>query len=180
MTKKDTMAKGLIRLCYAKVIDASSVTAWDKYVFEATYKEFYMQAQQFDQQKKYTTFQEILENIPKADQMHYLVSTAAVGYIRQLNETIPDIANAFGKPCVPFKNFRFEIIQSHVKNRSLHKVAIYFYSENLTWIDTIGDRLLFSFGNHLEALAQGQSVETEMLTIRPNLIICSYQEMIPS
>jgi hypothetical protein len=53
------MTKGLIRFCYLKIIDASSTSHWDKYVFEDTYKEFFMQAQQFDQQKKYTTFQEI-------------------------------------------------------------------------------------------------------------------------
>ena len=87
------MAKGFIRFCYLKVVDASSTGIWEKLVFEDTYKEFFMQAQQFDQQKKYTTFQEILKNNPDADQMHYLVSTAAISYIRQLNERIPDKAN---------------------------------------------------------------------------------------
>ncbi len=58
------MAKGIIQICYRKIIDATSTSIWDKYVFEDTYKEFYMQVQQFDQQQKYTTFQEILKNTP--------------------------------------------------------------------------------------------------------------------
>ena len=38
------MAKKIIRLCYRKVIDATSSKPWDKYVFENTYAEFLMQA----------------------------------------------------------------------------------------------------------------------------------------
>ncbi len=171
------MAKGVIQICYRKIIDATSASIWDKYVFEDTYKEFLMQVQQFDQQQKYATFQEILKNTPKADQMHYLVSTAAIGYIRQLNERMPDVVNVFGKPCVPFKNFRFEIIQSHVKNKDLHKVVIYFYSEPITWIDTIShNQLLFAPGDQLEALANRKKVETEMMVLSPNISITSYQQ----
>ncbi|MEO7988766.1 MAG: hypothetical protein ABI663_04440 [Chryseolinea sp.] len=171
------MAKGIIQICYRKIIDATSTSIWDQYVFEDTYKEFYMQVQQFDQQQKYTTFQEILKNTPKAGQMHYLVSTAAIGYIRQLNERMPDVVNLFGKPCVPFKNFRFEIIQSHVKNKDMHKVAIHFYSEIITWIDTINhNQMLFAPGDQLETLANGKKVETEMMVLPPNVSITSYQQ----
>jgi hypothetical protein len=170
------MAKGLIKLSYRKIIDATSTSLWDKHVFADTHREFYMQAQFFDQQNKYSTFREILENVPKADQMHYLVSTAAVGYIRQLNERIPDVVNASGKLAIPFKNFRFEIIQSHRKNKDQHKVAIYFYSETLTWIDSIDHHLVFAIGDKFDALNKGQEIETDMLLLKPGLSVCSYQK----
>jgi hypothetical protein len=157
------MVKGLIRLCYSKIIDASSAGVWDKYVFEDTYKEFFMQSQYFNQQQKFLTFREILENDPKADELHYLVSTAAIGYLRQLNERIP------------VKNFRFEILQSHVKDQSQHRVAIHFYSEVMTWIDTIGNQLLLATGDQLEAMHTGQFIDTDMLALRPYLSISSFQ-----
>lgn len=170
------MAKGLIKLSYRKIIDAASTGMWDKHVFADTHREFYMQAQFFDQQNKYSTFREIVENIPKADQMHYLVSTAAVGYIRQLNERIPDVINPFGKLVIPFKNFRFEIIQSHRKNKEHHKVAIYFYSDTLTWIDSLDHHLLVAIGDKFDALNKGHEVETETVLLKPGLTICSYQK----
>jgi hypothetical protein len=68
-----------------------------------------MQAQRIDPGGTFRTFGELLENLPNADQLHYLASTAAIGYIRQLNDVMPDIANAYGKLCLPFKNFKFEI-----------------------------------------------------------------------
>ncbi|MBA4053265.1 MAG: hypothetical protein C0490_00995 [Marivirga sp.] len=171
------MLKGIIQLCGRKIIDAKSASVWDKYVFDDTYREFCLQAQQFDQQKKYTTFQEILKNEPKADQMHYLVSTAAIGYIRQLNGKMPDVVSVFSKPCVPFKNFRFEIVQSHIEDKALHKVVIYFYGEPLIWIDTInGNQLLFAMGDQLESFNSGKKVETEILVMSSNLSISSFQQ----
>ena len=170
-----SMVKGLIRLCYSKIIDASSAGVWDKYVFEDTYKEFFMQSQYFNQQQKFLTFREILENDPKADKLHYLVSTAAIGYLRQLNERIPDVVNVSGKLFLPFKNFRFEILQSHVKDQGQHKVVIYFYSEVMTWIDTIGNQLLLATGDQLEAMHTGHFVDTDMLALRPYLSISSFQ-----
>lgn len=173
------MARGVVRLCYQKVIDNSSQGVWERNIFDATHKEFYMQAQQFDQSGMWPTFSEILKNVPKADRMHYLVSTAAVGYLHDLNEIIPDIRNFYGNLCLPFRNFRFEIIQSHVSERRLHKVAIYFYSEPLTWIDSFGEQFIFATGNQLELLLNGHSVDTDSLTLNPSLTIASFQERIP-
>lgn len=169
--------KGLVKLEYRKTIDVSSTSRWEKYVFEDTYKEFYMQAQQFDQQSKYNTFQEIVAHIPRADQMHYLVSTAAINYIRQLQDQLPDIVNVLGRRWVPFTNFRFEIIESHVKNKEQHKVAITFYSDELTWVDTIDNHWLFAVGDQTEAIYHGRPIDTEMMIWRSNLSICSLQQI---
>lgn len=85
--------KGLIRLSFAKLIDASSQKPWDKTVFEETYQEFFMQAQLYNPQNQYQTFQELPDNVPNADQLHYLTSRVALGYLKQLNQLIPDVVN---------------------------------------------------------------------------------------
>ncbi|HEY9046828.1 MAG TPA: hypothetical protein VIN08_13085 [Ohtaekwangia sp.] len=170
--------KGLIRLCYTKIIDAASTGVWEKYVFEDTYREFFMQAQFYNQQQQYTTFREILESNPKADQLHYLVSTAAMGYLRQLNGRIPDVANVSGKLCLPFRNFKFEILHSHVKEKDQHKVAIHFYSEVLTWIDMVNGLILFAEGDQRDAYSRNVMMETDMLSLRNNLRISAFQPFV--
>ncbi|MBE9466463.1 hypothetical protein ACFP1I_24130 [Dyadobacter subterraneus] len=167
------MTKGLIQLCYRKIIDADSQKIWDKYVFDDTYMEFFMQAQTYNQEGKYRTFQEISENVPAAKNLTYLVSTAAFNYIRQLKDVVPDIVNVYGKLCLPFNRFKFEIIDSDVKDKAGHKVAIYFYSDPLTWIDTLDGKLLIAYGDKREAINRGEEVETEMIALQPFLNISS-------
>lgn len=162
----------IIRLCYRKIIDSHSLNAWERAVFDATHLEFYMQAQRLDPDGTFTTFQEITENIPNAGQLHYLTSTAAIGYIRQLKDTMPDIANASGMLCLPFKEFKFEIVQSHTEDKARHKIAIWFYSEPVIWIDTLGNQLLISYQS--EVLRSGVAVETDLITLVPFLSISHF------
>ncbi|GAB3935522.1 hypothetical protein [Larkinella terrae] len=164
-------SKGIIKLCYRKIIDASSQKPWDQMVFNDTHLEFYMQAQRLDPESKYPTFRLLRENLPRAEQLHFLTSTAAIGYIRQLNDQVPDVTNQFGKLCLPFKNFKFEIIDSHIQDKSQHKIAIYFYSEPLTWLDTIGTNLLIVYGDQTTQLAAGQGLETDLIPLVPFLSI---------
>jgi len=171
------MAKGIIRFCYKKIIDISAEKQWEKYVFEDTYREFFMQSQFYNQEGKYHTFQELIANVPGADKLHYLVSTAAINYIRQLNDLIPDIANAHQQLCLPFKNFRFEIIQSHTKRKEEHKVAIYFYTEPIIWIDTIDTQLLIAYGNQNDKVRNGEEIQTDLITMKSFLSISSFQNL---
>ena len=48
------MPNRTITLCYRKVIDASAAKPWEKLVFEDSYTEFKMQAQLYNQEKKYS------------------------------------------------------------------------------------------------------------------------------
>ena len=140
------MAKKIIRLCYRKVIDASSSKQWDKYVFESTYAEFLMQAQLYNQEKKYSSFSELMQNAPGAEKLHFLVSASMVGYLQQLDGVVPDILNNLGKHFLKFTDYRFEIINSDIKAKSTHQVAINFFSEPLIWHDTIENYLLVVSG----------------------------------
>ncbi len=164
------MTKKIIRLCYRKVIDASSQKTWDKYVFESTYTEFLMQAQLYNLEKKYTTFGELVQNVPGAEKLHFLVSAAIVGYLQQLDGKVPDILNNLGKHFLEFKNYRFEIINSHIKNKASHQVAINFFSEPLIWHDTIENYLLVSPVNGEK---NDDGVLTDMVQLQPFLSIYS-------
>jgi hypothetical protein len=158
-----------IRFCYRKVIDATTTGLWESHVFNDSYQEFLMQAQLYNQEKKYTSFAQLIQHVKGAEQLHFLVSSAVVGYVRQLNNIIPDIVNALGKTFLAFSNFRFEIINSDVKDKGRHQVAVNFYSDELVWLETIGTQLLVSFPGKEE----DGTVLTELVTMQPFLSIYS-------
>ncbi|RRB02881.1 hypothetical protein [Larkinella rosea] len=168
------MQKGIIKLGYRKIIDASTHNAWDQFVFNDTHLEFYMQAQRLDPAGKFPTFRLLKEHVAGADQLHYLTSTAAIGYIRQLNDLIPDVANRFGKRCLPFQQFRFEIIDSHIQDKSQHKISIWFYSDPVTWIDTVENNLLIACGDKTAELPTGDELQTDLIPLSPFLSITHF------
>ncbi len=165
------MLKGVIRLCYRKVIDIHSAKPWEKLVFADTYAEFLLQAQTFNQDKKYTSFGELMTHVPGAEQLNFLVSAAVVGYLQQLKDKIPDLTNNLGKLFLPFTQFRFEIINSDIQDKTKHQVAINFYSEPLNWHDTVGTQLLLSVPGNKE----NENWLTELFTIPPFVSIYSLQ-----
>ena len=138
------MAERTITVSYRKVIDASVTRPWDKLVFNDTYAEFRLQAQYFNQQRQYRTFGELLQHVPGAEKLHFLVSAAVRGYVQQLGGLVPDVLNNQGRHFLPFTTFQFELINSDLLDQSRHQVAINFYSEPLFWHDTIAPYLLVS------------------------------------
>lgn len=138
------MQQKIITFCYRKLIDLNSSGIWEKLVYDDTYIEFLMQVQNYDQEKKYSTFAQLIHHVEDAGKLNYLVSSACIGYLRQLNEKIPDILNILGRQFLVFKSFHFEIINSDIQHKSAHQVAINFYSEPLLWHDTVGNYLLVS------------------------------------
>jgi hypothetical protein len=138
------MSRKVITLCYRKIIDTTNTSAWDKFVHEDSFAEFKMQAQYYNQQQHFTTFAEMLLHVPEADKLHFLVSAAITGYLRQLNGIIPDILDNLGRRFLAFENFKFEIINSDINDPEKHKIAINFFSKPLLWHDTIDNQLLVS------------------------------------
>lgn len=161
----------IIRFCYRKIIDHTADRAWEKLIWQDSFSEFKMQAQRFNPGNQHSSFGEIISHNPSAEQLHFLVSGAATGYVKQLNGKIPDVLNALGKQCLPFKNFRFEIINSDIKNSSKHTVAINFFSEPVQWMATIGEKLLIAENNETD----NGILLTETLSLQPFLSIYSVQ-----
>lgn len=133
-----------ITLCYRKIIDASAPGAWDRLVWEDTYHEFRLQAQTLDPVGQYRSFGQLLQHAPGAERLHFLVSAAVRGYLQQLGGLVPDITDNLGRRCLPFSQFQFEIINSDLHERNRHQVAINFFTDPLTWHDTLGSYLLVS------------------------------------
>jgi hypothetical protein len=167
------MIKGIIKLCYKKLINSSSSDAWSRLVFEETHNEYFMQWQEYDKDKKYANFSSLRKNNVHAENIHYLVSTSAIGYLRQLNGFVPDILDSNNKVFLPFKHFKFEIIESHFSDKTQHQVLISFYSEEITWVETIGTMLLVTNGDQSGHLASGSAFETDQIQLSEVLRIFS-------
>ena len=162
------MADRLITLCYRKIIDSTATKPWDKLVFEDSYREFSLQAQYFNQEKKYRSFGELLHYSPGAEQLHFLVSGAVRGYLQQLNNLVPDVANNIGRLFLKFDKFQFELINSDLFDKAKHQVAISFYSELLVWHATIGEYLLVA-----PPQPEPGAVLTHLFRLQPYLTIHS-------
>jgi len=164
------MANRIITFCYRKIIDTHAEGAWEKMVFNDTYSEFLLQAQNFNPEKKHTTFSSLLRYVPESVKLHYLVSAAAVGYLQQLNERVPDILNILGRQFLTFKSFHFEIINSDLTTAANHQVAINFYSEPMIWHDSACNYMLVSAAHNLELPVTGDEQETyttDMVQLQP-------------
>jgi hypothetical protein len=162
-----------IQFSYRKIIDAQSHSLWERYVFDDTYSEFLMQVQLYDPAGKYQALSTLLAANPKAEKLHFLVSPAATGYINQLGNKIPDIKNTSGKTFLPFHSYRFEIIDSHLRNKKEHRVAICFYSDPILWLDTIGNSLLVSLIT--EDTNNSDTIQTDLVKLQPFMSIHSIQ-----
>ena len=169
------MENKIIRLCYRKIIDASSQKQWDKLVFEDSFTELLMQFQLYNQQGKYHTFADLINNVSAAEKLHFLVGTAITNYVKQLNEKVPDITNNNGKTFLSFKQFRFEIINSDVKNKSKHQVAVNFYTEPLVWHATVANQLIVA--EYKQTENNIEEVLTEQFSLQPFLSIYSIKKM---
>ncbi|WP_097132395.1 hypothetical protein [Pedobacter xixiisoli] len=163
-----------ITLCYRKIISVNSMSTWERLVFTDSFTEFKMQSQYYNQKGEYNTFAELKHHVPNAEQLHFLVSGAVMGYIRQLDDLIPDVTNNLGLHFLKFNQFRFEIINSDLRNIDKHVVAINFYSEELQYIEQIGDYLLTSKIN--PSNSDNEPMLTDMFVITPYLTIYTIQQ----
>ena len=166
------MATPIIRISYRKIIDSSSTSAWDRLVIDDTYTEFLMQSQFYNQEKKYHRLDELIVNVPGAEKLHFLVSSAVIGYLKQLNGKIPGPLNSQGKYFLTFTSYRFEIIHSDIRDKTAHRVAVIFYSEPLIWHTTVGDQLLVSPQTQV---AGDDGLLTELVQLQPSLSIYSFK-----
>jgi len=167
------MPKKVIILCYRKIIDSTTTNPWDNFIYEDSFAEFKMQSQFYNQEEQYNTFAELILNVPGSEKLHFLVSAAITGYLRQLNGIIPDILDNLGRRFLAFENFKFEIINSDINNIEKHKVAINFFSKPLVWHDTVDNHLLVS---QFTETAQDE-VFTNLFQIQPFVSIHSIKTL---
>jgi hypothetical protein len=75
---------------------------------------------------------------------------------------------------LPFKQYRFEIIDSDVANAANHCIAISFVTEPCLWIDTIGSTMIIAPGaGNTGNINIQEEVFTETVTLSSRLSIYS-------
>jgi len=167
------MGKAFIKIKYRHIIDSTYQTSFEKDIFNDTYNEFLMQAQGYNQDSRFTTFGQLVNNNPKANSLHYKVGFAIGLYVRDLNNIIPVLKDSLDKTVVPFATYQFEIIDSDITNKTAHRVAITYTSHTLLLLDTVGEYFLLSRDE--KANGVNEPAETFMLKMQPGLSICNYQ-----
>jgi|SRR6218665_291220 len=161
-----------IRLAYRIIIDQSSALVWDKYVFEDTFREYKMQQQLFNSKEDpKPTFRELLAENEKAEQLHYLTGIAASNYIQQLKGKLYRVPDVLGNQYLPFNNYRLDIVNTDINDRSRHKIGITFYSPELQLIEVINNCYLVSID-----FESNNGLETMMFPVQKNLAICYYKK----
>ncbi|GAB3636305.1 hypothetical protein GCM10027422_18950 [Hymenobacter arcticus] len=161
-----------ITFCYRKVLDAAAGAApsWDQLVLAATYAEFRLQAQTLDPARRYRTLAELLQHVPGAERLHFLVSAAVRGYLAQLEGWVPDVLDNLGRRALRFTQFQFELLSADVLDPTRHRVAISFYSEPLHWHATVGTYLLVAEPG---PPAPSGEILTRLVSLQPYLSIHS-------
>ncbi|MGE4514140.1 MAG: hypothetical protein AB7E26_10065, partial [Chryseobacterium sp.] len=124
--------KAKIKLAFRIVIDENSSMLWDQYIFEDTYLEYKIQHQVFDDKddpvKNY--WQLLLKN-SNAEKIPFLLSTAVVNYVSQLNGEIKSLPDVLGNTFFPIEDFKLDLISSNVEDKSKHKIGLTFYTPEL-------------------------------------------------
>jgi hypothetical protein len=163
------MATAFIKLVYKQIIDASSTGSFERNVFQATYHEFKLKSQAYNQAEKFTTFSELKANDGRANSLHYKISFAAEYFIEGLKNQMPGLVDNIGNP-VNFDVAMFELIESDLTNKDAHQLAVSYSTGILTLCDIVGEYLILAKGE----VVANQTAETFTLKLQPNLSIAEF------
>jgi len=166
------MAKAIIQFAYRQIINATSTSSWEKAVWAASYNEFLLKSQAYNQEGKFTTFTQLKANDGRANSLHYKSGFAIAGFVTTLKNVMPDITTSFGKSLL-FDTHDFEVIETDVTNQLMHEVAVLYYSKPLLLLEVIGQQLLVCYKD--ETLTEGKVLNTFLLSLQSNCSISTYQ-----
>ena len=160
-----------VQFAYRLIIDVNTASIWEKYLFEATYKEYYLQEQLFqNENNKVETFLELKRYNPKAEQLHYLVGVAAIPYIEQLAGNLYQIKDKLNKTHLNFINFELDIINSSNLHHQKHKIGITFYTKQYLYFGEMNDNYLISLEEEKSSI-----IKTLMFPYREQFSISSIE-----
>jgi len=169
------MPKAIIKLTYRQIIDALSQTDFEKNILHFSYEEYKMKSQVYNVDEAITTFTALKAKDGRANSLHYKSGFAVVGFIDQLHNKIPFLHDAVGEPIL-FETYKFEVIETDVTNKLLHKVAIHYITNWITLYDTIGHNLLLATGIKINEDST-EPTDTFLVKMQPGLSISTYQEL---
>jgi len=167
------MYKAKIKLVYKQVIDAHSESAFEKAIIQASYQEFLLKSQAYNRDGKFKTFSRMKANDGRANSLHYKLSFSVLHFIEQLDNKIPLLKDNLGNK-LAFETAAFELIESHIEDMQLHKVALNYQTETLMLIDFMGEYLLLT----KDIPAGSEPANTLVIKLQPDLSIATYQEIV--
>ena len=165
------MAKALIQLACRQIINATCESIFEKSVWSASYNEFLLKSQAYNQEGKFTTFAQLKANDGRANSLHYKSGFAVVGFVSTLNQQIPNLATTLGKSIL-FETHEFEVIDTDITNKQMHQVAIIYTSKPLVLHEIIGEYILVSYNNTTD---EQKAATTFMVKMQAQLSVSSYQ-----
>lgn len=171
------MERAIIKISYRHVIDASSTEKMEVNIFNASYNEFLLKCQAYNTAGKFKTFSEMVAADGRANSLHYKSGFAIDNFIAALKNNIPFVFDMQGRQ-IKFSEYRFEVIESHIADKTLHKVAVNYCTDNLTLLQCTGEYLLLAHGDKTTYLNAKNIIEnTFMLQLHSGLSIYQYQSI---
>lgn len=167
------MSVAYIKLDFRQLIDISASSSFENAILQASYREFVLKSQVYNPEGKWKTFTELKAYDGRANSLHYKCSFAVVGIINTLKKQIPFLADNLEQP-LSFDTFRFELVESNISDITVHKVAIHYITDTLTFYGSIDDCMILSKSGTNKSSSSG-SAETFLLQLRTNLSICSFE-----
>ncbi|WP_312076659.1 hypothetical protein [Chryseobacterium sp.] len=162
--------KAKIRLAFRIVIDHQSSLPWDKFVFEASYFEYRIQHQMFDDKtNSVKNYWELLLQNTNAKKIPFLIDAAISGYVAQLNGEIKSLSDVLGNTFFPVESFKTDLVSSNLEDHTKHKLGITFYTPELLLLDIIDGKYLLS-----KNLNSENGFETFMMPFHPQVSIANY------
>ena len=70
------MYKAKIKLVYKQLIDETTVSSFEKAIFQTSYQEFLLKSEAYNPDRKLKTFSKIKANDGRANSLHYKLSFA--------------------------------------------------------------------------------------------------------
>lgn len=160
-----------IQFTYTQLITHEYNTVFEKNIFDDSYQEWLMQSQAYNDGGKLQSFEELIHFNPKANSLHYKVGFSVGLYIQALKSIIPSLKDNGGNPSLTFTTCEFKIIQSSIKDKKQHVVALQYTSHEYQLLESFGEYLL------LRQLTSGETAPenaTILLKIQPGFNIITY------
>ena len=168
------MERALIQLAYRQVITEPCKSPFEQNVLLVSYNEFLLKSQAYNIERKFNTFREMVNQDGRANSLHYKLSFPVLPFMEQLQKKIPLLKDNAGKNIV-FDTWQFELVDSDITNRSRHTIAINYYTDIITVIETLGKYMLLAAGDRSDNLTD--IPDCFVLKMQEGLSITKFQQL---
>ncbi|HEX5154553.1 MAG TPA: hypothetical protein VFW07_24070 [Parafilimonas sp.] len=168
------MERALIQLAYRQVITEQGKSPFEQNAWLVSYNEFLLKSQAYNLDRKFNTFREMVNNDGRANSLHYKLSFPVLPFIEQLQKKIPLLKDNAGKNIV-FDTWQFELVDSDIRNRSQHTIAIHYHTDIITVIETLGEYMLLASGDRSDNLTD--IPDCFVLKMQDRLSITKFQQL---